>query len=302
MSKSFTRVIAIAVVALLLIVVWSSCTVTIKAGHTGVVSTFGKVSDQVLQEGFSFKAPWQKVTKMDNRVVKLEVATEAFSSDLQPVSVVLAVNYRVDTSMSYWIIKNVGKSFEDTLITPTVNEVMKSIMARSTAEESITSRTEISTDLREELNTRLAANGITVEDINIIDFDFTEAYLAAIEAKQVAEQEKLRAQIEQEQMTMEREAEAERKVIDANAAAETNRINAEANAEVRRIQADADAEVKRIEADALEYAGQKEAAANKAISQSLTSTLIEYYKVEQWDGELPQISGADSVITMTGGN
>lgn len=300
MSKSFTRVIAIAVVVLLLIVVWSSCTVTIKAGHTGVVSTFGKVSDQVLQEGFSFKAPWQKVTKMDNRVVKLEVATEAFSSDLQPVSVVLAVNYRVDTSMSYWIIKNVGKSFEDTLITPTVNEVMKSIMARSTAEESITSRTEISAALREELNTRLAANGITVEDINIIDFDFTESYLAAIEAKQVAEQEKLRAQIEQEQMTMEREAEAERKVIDANASAETNRINAEANAEVRRIQADADAEVKRIEADAMEYAGQKEAAANKAISQSLTPNLIEYYKVEQWDGELPQISGADSVITMTG--
>ncbi len=262
-----------AIVALGLI--FSSFTI-VGAGHTGVVSTFGKVSDNVLQEGFHVKAPWQKVTKMDNRIVKLEVATEAFSSDLQTVSVNLAVNYRVDTAKSYSIVKNVGTNYEDVLITPAVNEVMKSIMASYTAERSITNRNLISTALLDELNEKLSDSGIHVSDINIIDFDFSDAYVAAIESKQVAEQEKLSAKIEQEQLTMEKESESARKVIDAQAAAE----------------------VAKIEAEAAAYAGEKEAAANEKIAESLTQPLIEYYKVQQWDGKLPSVTGSDTIITL----
>lgn len=262
-----------AIVALGLI--FTSFTV-VGAGHTGVVSTFGQVSEDVLQEGFHFKAPWQKVTKMDNRIVKLEVSTEAFSSDLQTVNVNLAVNYRVDTAKSFSIVKNVGTNYEDVLITPAVNEVMKSIMASYTAEQSITNRNIISTALLDELNDKLSDSGIYVSDINIIDFDFSDVYVAAIESKQVAEQEKLRAKIEQEQLTMEKESESARRVIDAEAAAE----------------------VAKIEAEAAAYAGEKEAAANEMIAESLTRPLIEYYKIQQWDGKLPSVTGADTIITM----
>lgn len=262
-----------AIVALGLI--FTSFTV-VGAGHTGVASTFGQVSEDVLQEGFHFKAPWQKVTKMDNRIVKLEVSTEAFSSDLQTVNVNLAVNYRVDTAKSFSIVKNVGTNYEDVLITPAVNEVMKSIMASYTAEQSITNRNIISTALLDELNDKLSDSGIYVSDINIIDFDFSDVYVAAIESKQVAEQEKLRAKIEQEQLTMEKESESARRVIDAEAAAE----------------------VAKIEAEAAAYAGEKEAAANEKIAESLTRPLIEYYKIQQWDGKLPSVTGADTIITM----
>ncbi len=254
----------------------SSSFTIVNAGHTGVVSTFGQVSEDVLQEGFHFKAPWQRVTKMDNRIVKLEVSTEAFSSDLQTVNVNLAVNYRVDTSKSYSIVKNVGTQYEDVLITPAVNEVMKSIMARYTAEQSITNRNVISAELLNELNSKVGESGIFVSDINIIDFDFSDVYVAAIESKQVAEQEKLRAKIQQEQLTMEKEEEANRKVIEAQAAAE----------------------VAKIEAEAAAYAGEKEATANEKIAASLTAPLIEYYKVQQWDGKLPTITGADTIISM----
>lgn len=262
-----------AIVALGLI--FTSFTV-VGAGHTGVVSTFGQVSEDVLQEGFHFKAPWQKITKMDNRIVKLEVSTEAFSSDLQTVNVNLAVNYRVDTAKSFSIVKNVGTNYEDVLITPAVNEVMKSIMASYTAEQSITNRNIISTALLDELNDKLSDSGIYVSDINIIDFDFSDVYVAAIESKQVAEQEKLRAKIEQEQLTMEKESESARRIIDAEAAAE----------------------VAKIEAEAAAYAGEKEAAANEKIAESLTRPLIEYYKIQQWDGKLPSVTGADTIITM----
>lgn len=268
------RIIVVSVTAILaIILVFSSFTV-VKAGHTGVVSTFGKVSEDVLQEGFHFKAPWQKVTKMDNRIVKLEVLTEAFSSDLQTVSVNLAVNYRVDQAMSYYIVKNIGTGYESILITPAVNEVMKSIMAGYTAEASIASRNAVSTALVEQLNEKLEQSGIHVTDINIIDFDFSDAYIAAIEAKQVEAQKKLQAQIEQERLTMEKEAEADRQVIAAESAAE----------------------VARIEADASAYAGEKQAEANEKISASLTEMLIDYLKAQNWDGKLPTVMGSDTLI------
>lgn len=267
----------ISIIAIILAVVLAlNCFVVIKAGHTGVVSTFGKVSEDVLQEGFNFKAPWQKVTKMDNRIVKMEIATEAFSSDLQTVSVNLAINYRVDPSKSYYILKNIGKNFDSVLVAPSVHEVMKSIVANYTAENSIANRSEISASLLVGLNEKLNPSGVYVYDINIVDFDFSEAYISAIEAKQVAEQQRLQAQIEQERLTMEQEAIAEREVIEAEAAAE----------------------VAKIEADAAAYAGTVEAEVNAKIAASLTPSLVEYKKLEKWDGELPNITGADSIITM----
>lgn len=262
------------IAAIIIVAIALTCFSVIPAGHTGVVSVFGRVSSSVMQEGFHFKLPWQHVTKMDNRVVKLEVTTEAFSSDLQTVNTRLAVNYRLDTKMSYYVYKNIGTKFEDTLITPAVNEVLKAIIAKYTAEQSITNRAVISNALISGLNEKLSKNGIAITDVNIIDFDFSEVYISAIEAKQVAEQTYQKAKTEQNQLTMEKQAEAERKIIDANAALE----------------------VSKIEAEAVEYAGQKEAAANKAISESLTNQLIEYYKIQQWDGKLPSVSGSSGVI------
>lgn len=109
-KKAMTGVVAIVLVAILCL----TCITVIPSGHTGVVTVFGKVSSTVMQEGFHVKAPWQSVHKMDNRVVKLEVSTEAFSKDLQTVETKLAVNYRLDTSMSFHVYKNIGKDFENT--------------------------------------------------------------------------------------------------------------------------------------------------------------------------------------------
>lgn len=243
--------------------------VTVPAGHTGVVTTFGRVSDNVIAEGFHMKAPWQRIIKMDNRIVKLEIQTEAFSSDLQAVSVCVAVNYRIDPSKSYQIFKNVGKGWEDVLIAPTTNEVMKSIMSKHTAEQSIINRVAVSSDLMSGLNEKLKDSGISVVDINIIDFDFSDTFVNAVEAKQVAEQKKLQAKIEQEQITMEKEAEAERRVIAAKA-----------------------------EADSIAMVAKAQADANRKLSSSVTDTLVEYQKIEKWDGKLPTVSGSSAIVDI----
>ena len=119
-SKKISLSITIGVIALLLIVMLFSIFATIPAGHTGVVTVFGKVSENVLQEGMHVKAPWQTVHTINNQITKLEVETEAFSKDLQTVSTVLAVAYRVDKSKSYSIYKEVGKDYESVLISPAV--------------------------------------------------------------------------------------------------------------------------------------------------------------------------------------
>lgn len=266
-------VVTIVILAIIALVALNSI-VIVPPGHTGVVVTLGSVSDYVLQEGFHFKIPFvQSIVQMDNRIVKLEVQTEAFSKDLQTVSTNLAVNYRVDKSKSYSIYKNVGASYEDVLVAPAVNEVLKSIVSRYTAEESITNRAIISVELLGELNVKLNEVGIYIEDINIIDFDFSDAYVSAIEAKQVAEQDLLRTKTEQEQA-----------IVIAEAEAEKIRIAAEAQAQQRVIAAQA-------EAESIQAIAQAQAEANRLLAESLTDEVIEYTAIEAWNGTLPAVTG-----------
>lgn len=264
MSKKMIRNLSIvAIIVLLAVLVVANSFTIVDAGHTGVVVTLGKVNEGVLQEGLHLKAPFvQKVVKIDNRIVKLEVDTEAFSKDLQTVATTLAINYRVDTSKSYSIYKNIGANYEQVLVAPAVNEVLKAITAQYTAEESVTNRSLISDGLITGLNEKLNTIGLYITDVNIINFDFSEAFINAIEEKQVAQQQLLKAETEKQ----------------------TAITNAEAEAEAIRIKAEAEAD------------------ANNTIKASLNDDVIRAKFYETWDGKLPQAMGTDSIITSIDGS
>ena len=250
-SRVIKRIVIAVIVFIFVFIVAVNSFTVVQAGHTGVVVTMGKVNEGVLQEGFHMKAPFvQEVVSIDNRISKLEVETEAFSKDLQSVKTVLAINYRVDSAKSYSIYKNIGADYESVLVTPAVNEVLKAITATYTAEESVTNRSLISDGLVSGLNEKLNDIGLYVTDVNIIDFDFSEAFIAAIEEKQVAQQKLLKAETEKQ----------------------TAITNAKAEAEAMKIRAEGEAE------------------ANRRISQSLTDQIIENKKIEKWDGVLPKVS------------
>lgn len=267
MNKVTQKWIGIAAAAVLIILILFSCITTIGAGHTGVVSTFGKVSSNVLQEGINIKAPWQRVIKIDNRIVKLSVETQGSTKDLQKVSCTLAVNYRVIPQKSYFIVKNVGKDYENTLVTPAINEILKAVMAKYSAEECITKRDSVSDEIINLINNKLNEKGITVDDVNIVDFDFSKELDKAIEEKQIAEQNKLKAQTNKEQA-----------IIEAEAAAEKARIEAEGKAAATITEAEAKAK------------------ANKMLNRSLSDKVINYNKIEKWDGKLPQATGSSGTI------
>lgn len=271
LSVSKKTVIALLVIVIVIAVAASTITI-VRPGHTGVIVTLGKVEEGVLQEGIHVKIPFvQSVVMIDNRITKLEVDTEAFSSDLQTVETTLAINYRVDPAKSYSIYKNIGDDYANVLVTPAVNEVLKATTSQYTAEESVTNRTLISTGLVEGLNKKLNGIGLYVTDVNIVNFEFSEAYITAIEEKQVAQQKLLKAETEKL----------------------TAITNAEAEAEAVKIRAEADAEARKITAQA-------EAEANLIISKSLTKDLIDYHTVDRWDGKLPTVTGGAGTFIDVG--
>lgn len=288
MERRTIAIIVIVTLVLSIALVLALCVRSVKTGYTGILLSCGRVEDTEMTAGVHFKAPWQRIVQMDNRAQKVELKTSTFSSDIQQVDLALSINYSIDKATARKLYATVGEKYYDTIILPRILENTKSVFAHYNAETLIESRQELSRQIKERLQADLSEYGIVVINFAVEDIDFTDAFTNAVEAKQVAQQNRLTAETQQEQKTMEQRAAAERRVIDAEAAAE-----------VARIQAEADLEVTKIQADAAEYAGQKEAAKNKAISAYLTADLLKYYYILQWDGILPKyMTGSESTVFM----
>ena len=271
-------------VALSVVLIVASCIATVPTGCTGILTTFGKVEDRTIPSGVSLIAPWQKVIRMDNRTQKVQIQTSAFSSDIQQVDVMLSVNYCIDQETAQILYRTVGTGYYDNIMFPRIQENLKAVFSQYSAENLIAKRDTLSDSIAETTANDMKRYGITIVSIAIEDIDFTDAFTNAVEAKQVAAQNKLTAETEQAQKTMEEEAAARRAVIAANA-----------EAEKAIIAANADLEVVKVQAEAALYAGEKEAEMNKRISESLAGDIIQYYWIKQWNGILPStVLGGDA--------
>lgn len=263
------------VAAIVLIIL--SCISYVPTGYTGIVTTFGKVHENTLDAGINFHAPWDNVIKMDNREQRIPFQLEAFSKDIQQVAVQGSINYNIDKTTAMNLYRDIGVEYATILITPRIQEDVKIIIAKYTAENLIENRQAMSDAIYELLKNELTDKGINIISLAVENIDFTDAFESAVEAKQVATQEKQKAKTQQEQQTMEEEQKAERA-----------RIAAQAQADVQKIEADAEAYAIRARADA-------EAEANKKLNASLTADLIEYNKILHWDGKLPTFTGGGTV-------
>ena len=286
-----------------LLVILGGMLATVPTGHTGILTTFGKVEDKTLEAGMHVKSPFQEIVCMDNRTQVAHLELSAFSSDIQEVLVSYSMNYQIEKANAQKIYKEIGVDYYNTVMAPRIQEVVKSVIAKYTAEALIESREALSVQITDALTEQLGAYNIVVVSTAVEDIDFSDAFTASVEDKVVAEQALLKAQTEQAQKTMEQEKAAEREKIQAAAEAEVKEIQAAADAEVAKIKAAAEAEAQKLAADAAKYAGEKEAEANKALAESLTDALIKYYETLGWDGKLPEtvVSGTDTVLPVLGG-
>ena len=286
--KKIAKIVALVIAALLVVILVGDSFATVPVGSTGILLTFGKVEDgKALSEGLHIKLPLvQRIVSMDNRVKKLELNTEAFSKDIQTVSATLAVNYRLQAEKSFSIYKTHGTQYEQNIIVPATHEVLKSVCAQYTAEELISKRAESSDMMRDELDAKLSGMGITVTDFNIIDFDFSDEFINAVEAKQVAEQVKKKAATENETAIAQAEREKQVSIKQSEAEAERVRIEAEAQAQSTLIAAQAQADAVKLAADAEAYRMENE-------GKYVTASLIDKILAENWDGKLPNVVGGD---------
>ena len=263
------RIVATVLVVVIALIFAISCFSFVPTAHTGVVTIFGKVEDYTLDSGVHFKNPFARVIKMDNRIQKESVELSCFSSDIQEVEVVFTLNYQISKEYAMNIYKTIGKNYFDTAVSPIITESVKTVAARYTAEDLINKRNELAMAIETDMKEKLLIFNIELVSTSIEDMDFTDAFTDAVEAKQVAAQNKLRA-----------ETEAAQRVVEAEAEAQIRRVTAEAEAyEI----------LQRAEA---------EAQANQKLAESITDRLIEYRYYEVWDGKLPQMVMGESTTPM----
>ncbi len=286
-TKLIGTLVGVGVLLIIVIAAVVSCLVTVPTGHTGILTTFGKVEDQTLESGMHFKLPWQSVVKMDNRNQKQTIDLSCFSSDIQEVAISFSINYQIQKENAQTIYKTIGTDYYNTVMTPKIQSAVKKYVAQYTAEKLIESRELLSQQITESLTSELAPYNIILVASAIENMDFNDAFTDAVEAKQVAAQNKLQAEIEQEKATMEATQAAERAAIKAKSDAEVAETKAKSDNLIAKEKATTEADILKVQADAAEYQGQKDATINKAIAESLTPELIQYYYITYWDGKLP---------------
>jgi prohibitin 2 len=258
MKKGPLRLVLI-IVAILAVFLFFRPWVQVGAGERGVVLNFGAVQDTVLNEGLHFRMPIrQKVAIMDVKVQKAVTDATSASADLQDVTSSVALNYHVVPDKANVVYQTIGVEFKERIIDPAIQEVMKAVSARYSAEELITKRAAVSEAMRANLAERLLPNNIAVDAVSIVAFSFSKIFTEAIESKQTAEQLALKAKRDLDRIKIE----AEQKITAARAEAESLRLQ-RANISPDLI------ELRKIEAN--------------------------LRAIDKWNGILPQVTGGGAI-------
>lgn len=239
----------------------------VPSGHRGVMTTLGKVSDTVYDEGLHFRIPLiQTMHSIEVRIQKGEGQGDAASKDLQSVQTAVALNYHLDPAQVAVIFREIGIDIGSKLIVPAVQEAVKAATAQFSAEELITKRPEVRDRIRSLLAERLTRHGVIVDEFSIVNFQFSRSFTEAVEAKTTAEQQKLKAERDLQRIRVE----AEQKVASAKAEAEALSLQkSQVTPELVRLR---------------EIENQRKA-------------------IEKWDGHLPEVTGgAVPFINVQPGN
>ena len=258
------KAVAIAIVLLIIIGVIATASVKIvDSGNRGVLLHWNAVdlTAPPLEEGLHFVIPFQdEVVNIEVRTLKYANDARSASKDLQTVETTVTVNYHPDKEQVHRLYKNLGLDYENRVIQPAIEETVKQVTANYNAEELITKRPLVKSDIEASIRDRLNQFDVVTEVISITDFEFSPLFAQAIESKVEAEQKALKAENDL------RRIEVEARQREANAIGLANANIAEAKGEAEAI-----------------------AIINKALSEN--PNYLEWLKTQAWDGKLPLVVG-----------
>ena len=258
------KIIGVAIIALIVIAAIAAASVQIvDAGHRGVLLHWNAVdvTSPPLEEGLHFVVPFQdQVVNMEVRTLLFVKGTASASKDLQTVTTEVTVNFAPDPNTINILYKEVGLNYQNRIIAPAVEEVVKQVTANYNAEELITKRPQVKSDIEIEITKRLNVFNIQTQVISITDFQFSDLFSRAIESKVEAEQKAQKAENDLKRIEVEaRQAEAQ-----AIGIAKANIAQAEGEAEAIRV-------------------------INAALANN--PEYLDWLKTQAWDGRLPLVVG-----------
>ena len=280
MSSNLAKFLAPLVILLVAaFAILSSMTVIVESGHVGVVRTLGAVQPEALPEGFHFKKPFiDQVEQMDIRLTASREQSTAASKDLQTVTTQVTTQFSLNGDMAPQIYQKIGTlpKVAVSLVQPAIQECVKGVTAKFTAEELVTKREFVKQQIQEALTNFLnntlrekeLLNSINIANLAITDFNFSDEFNRAIEAK-----------VKAEQMALQAKNEKIMRVTQAEAASEERKLAASAEAFSTEVQSKARADAIQRESEALQQSPQ----------------IIRLRAIEKWDGTLPRITGQSAV-------
>jgi regulator of protease activity HflC (stomatin/prohibitin superfamily) len=263
-TPRFGGIVAAAVLMVLFFTLQAGVS-SLAAGYVGVVTRYGAVTGRTIQPGIYLVNPLaESVEEMDVQIHAHAAKASAVSKDMQTVTTELTLNYSVKPEAAGQVFQTLRREYVERVLVPSVQESVKATTAAFSAEELITKRPVVSEQLAKIIVTKLDSHGIFVDQVSITDFDFSEEFNNAIEAKVTAVQKALQAQNE----LVQAEAEAQKHIAKAQGEAEAIRIQAE------------------------------------AISKQGGQAYVDLKWIERWDGKLPTTqfgSNATPLVTLGGG-
>ena len=259
MSKKV--LIGVCIILILGLIIFFGSTTIVPTGHIGVVTLYSKVQDRYLDAGFHFITPFvEDVHDIDIRTQKYSNTVEGSAKDLQIVNITLSINYQIRPDKASKLYAEVGANYADIILNPALQSGLKASIAKFTAEEMVTKRSEVAASITEELNVRLDEYFI-ISAVNIENIGFTDEYNKAIEAK----------------TTNQQKAEAEKAQLEIIKVQNEQKINtAEAEAKVRELQS------------------------KSVTEQSLEQLRLEIQRemIQKWDGKTPVTMLGNNPFTM----
>lgn len=247
-SRGNVKLTAIAASVVCSIVFAANAFTVVAPGHVGVQVTLGTVNLEPLSEGLHFVNPISTVKELEVRLVKEQIANSpAGTKDQQQVHTDITVNYRLNASKAGYIFKDFGLDVADKVLVPAVNEALKSVTAKYTAEELLTKRDEVSTNVYAHIVEKVKQYDININSVSMSNFTYSADYQKSIEAKVIATQNKLKAE------------------------QDLQRIEVEAKQAI----AVAEGKAKAIQIE------------TAAINSQGGASYVELKKIEKWDGKLP---------------
>ena len=214
---NLSRIIIGAIFSFIIVGLFFASCGTVPTGHRGIILKFNAATGKIKEEGLYFKLPIiESVAEMDCRTLKEQVSASCASKDLQVVTTAVALNFSVDPVKCSEIYKTIGIDYMEKIIEPSLQEGIKAIVSKYTAEQLVTEREDVRAKIIELMNEKLKDKGFIIQSVNIVNFDFSKEFNKSIEAKVTAEQTALAAKNKLAQV----EYEAQQKVTEAKGKAE----------------------------------------------------------------------------------